>query len=43
VEGVAADLDGDALTLTMVTDADDADTPSQLLTARMSLAALETG
>ena len=40
VEGIAADLDGDALTLTMVTDADDAAIPSQLLSAKMSLAAI---
>ncbi len=36
VEGVAADLDGDALTLTMVTDADDPAIPSQLLSAELS-------
>ena len=38
VEGIAADLDGDALTLTMVTDADDPAIPSQLLSARMTWA-----
>jgi hypothetical protein len=43
VEGVAADLDGDALTLTMVTDADDPAIPAQLLSARMSLAAIGAG
>jgi len=43
VEGIVADLDGDELTLTMVTDADDAEIPSQLLSARMSLTTLGTG
>ena len=37
VEGVAARLDGDALMLVMVTDADDPAIPSQLLSARLSL------
>ena len=36
VEGIAAHLDGDALTLTLVTDADDAAIPSQLLSASLS-------
>ena len=43
VEGVAADPDGDAVTLTMVTDADDPAIPSQLLSAQVSLAALGAG
>ena len=43
VEGIAADLDGDALTLTMVTDADDPAIPSQLLSAKLSLAAIGAG
>jgi len=36
VEGIAAHLAGDALTLTMVTDADDPAIPSQLLSADLS-------
>ncbi|MET0683508.1 MAG: hypothetical protein ABWZ29_09225 [Casimicrobiaceae bacterium] len=43
VEGIAADLDGDALTLTMVTDADDPAIPSRLLSAKLSLAAMGAG
>ncbi|MET0683546.1 MAG: hypothetical protein ABWZ29_09420, partial [Casimicrobiaceae bacterium] len=43
VEGIAADLDGDALTLTMVTDADDPAIPSQLLSAKLPLAAIGAG
>jgi hypothetical protein len=43
VEGIAADLDGDALTLTKVTDADDPTIASRLLSARMSLAAIGAG
>ena len=39
VEGIAAHLDGDALVLTMVTDADDPAIPSQLLSARWVLSA----
>jgi hypothetical protein len=38
VEGIAAQLDGDALMLTMVTDGDDPALPSQLLSAKLSLA-----
>jgi hypothetical protein len=37
VEGVAAGIDGDALELLLVTDADDPDVPSQLLSARLPL------
>lgn len=37
VEGIAVHLEGDALTLTMVTDADDPAIPSQLLSAHCSL------
>jgi hypothetical protein len=37
VEGIAAHLEGDALTLTMVTDADDPAIASQLLSAQWSL------
>lgn len=37
VEGIAVHLEGDALTLTMVTDADDPAIPSQLLSAHWSL------
>jgi hypothetical protein len=37
VEGIAAHLEGDALTLTMVTDADDPEIASQVLSAQWSL------
>jgi hypothetical protein len=37
VEGIAAQIDGDTMTLTMVTDADDPEIPSQLLSAKLSL------
>jgi hypothetical protein len=40
VEGVAATIDGDALELLLVTDADDPDVPSQLLSARLALASI---
>jgi hypothetical protein len=38
VEGIAVDPKRDALTLTMVTDADDPAIPSQLLSAELSSA-----